>query len=51
MKQVSKTESAELLEYINAWMKQHSAFDNKSTLIQIAIAEFVLNRQNKTLFA
>lgn len=51
MKQVSKTESAELLAYINTWMEQHSAFDSKSTLIQIAIAEFVLNRQKKTLFA
>jgi hypothetical protein len=51
VKQVSKAESEELFLYINAWMTNHSAFDSKSTLIQIAIAEFVLNRQSKSLFA
>lgn len=51
MKPTSKTESEQLLASINEWMQHHHAFDNKSTLIQIAIAEFVLNRTGKTLFA
>ena len=51
MKKASKTETAELIKFIDTWMTEHPSFDNKSTLIQIAIAEFLLNRQNKTLFA
>jgi len=51
VQKASKTESEELLAYIELWMKQHSAFDSRSTLIQIAIAEFVLNRQHKSLFS
>jgi hypothetical protein len=50
MQKVSKAESKELLLFINQWMEKHPTFDNKSTLLQIAIAEFVLNRQNKSLF-
>lgn len=50
MKKASKSESTELLDFINSWMEKHPQFDTKSTLIQIAIAEFMLNRQNKTLF-
>lgn len=50
MQKASKIESEELLSYIKVWMNNHSAFDAKSTLIQIAITEFVLNKQHKTLF-
>lgn len=51
MQTVSKSESNEIFSYIERWMEQHSAFDSGSTLLQIAIAEFVLNRQNKSLFS
>jgi hypothetical protein len=51
MKQASREEVDRLLGEINNWMQNHRAFDNKSTLIQIAIAEFVLNQRNQSLFS
>ena len=51
MNKASKVESEELFTFINQCSEKHKIFDSRSTLVQIAIAEFVLNRQNKTLFA
>ena len=51
MQKAAKAESEELLVHIKVWMSNHTAFDSKSTLIQIAIAEFMLNKQNKSLFS
>lgn len=51
MKPASRDEVDRLLNEINDWMRNHRAFDNNSTLIQIAIAEFVLNQKNYSLFS
>jgi anti-sigma regulatory factor (Ser/Thr protein kinase) len=46
----SNQESTEVYDFINKWMDEHPFIENESTLIKLAIAEFVLNRQRKTLF-
>jgi anti-sigma regulatory factor (Ser/Thr protein kinase) len=50
LEKATNQESTEIYAYINKWMNEHPFIENDSSLIKLAIAEFVLNRQNKTLF-